>query len=200
MIDLSYFSLLQDIDFVSYFNCYGGLALGLLLAQQLANEFENVRTPNLVVIEKEDILTNQHEKILSSITPVLNRKVVCKLSGIDEPFSPRSTRGANSSLLNPRFVITKELKGEDIARLISLDNLYHHRAIVLQELTEITNDVGVIIVHSNEDEVIVEIPFGEHRYLFTSKHPGCIQHAESTHFRVLSDGQSGIFYFLHPNH
>lgn len=169
----------RNVNAAAYFSSFGGTALGLRIAEEISKIFENVNTPNHVIISVTDFLASGFETVQFDLERILNKRVVCKLSGTREAFSPYSVRGSNTSIINPRFTIAPDLNHDTIITQMPTEQLLDYKAIILQEMVSVLNSLSCI-VHADGTKVILEVTYGKKRYLYLSEKEGEISFSEST--------------------
>lgn len=134
----------------SIYTQYGGVSLGIALAESYSRNDENCHTPLAVSIPILDIGRYDPNRISN----IAARGFAIKTSGVSESFSPESARGRNSS----RNRYWAPMSGVDaynlvvhLASMLTSDTI----ALVLQEYITDADPCGIIHCYALEEERII---------------------------------------------
>src|SRR5437763_617658 len=153
-MNIQYIPYLRSTDARTYFQQYGGTALGLTLALELAQEISTLQTPMFAVLKTQDVLADRTDYIRTAVEPLVGRQVALRLSGAAEAFSSEVQRGANSSSQHSTLVVSPFLEKATILNALPHKDLAQYQAVVLQEWIPNTQSSDLIIVHADGEQVI----------------------------------------------
>ncbi len=164
------------IDAEGYFQRFGGTALGLKLASEVAARVPAISTPLFVPVEL-DRLTHWDGACLEELRPLMGREAVVRCSGHREAFSSHQARGSHHPFKGVRLHIQPEL---DVRALFTSmgDAAGDCMGLVFQEIVE-NPSLGVTYTQWDGSKTSLEFRFGRDTF-YVETRGGKVQYKEST--------------------
>ncbi|MCP5404862.1 MAG: hypothetical protein H6922_01355 [Pseudomonadaceae bacterium] len=147
-----------------YFADYGGIALGLNIAQESANTVPMLFTPPHQCVAKDDIAAGN-----VALAMFRGKKVVLKASTGDRDFTEHAKRGVGTSRNRKSLLVDVGTTWEADVLPQFVNESGDVRSIVLQEFVALP-DNAYAIVHAKADEMLIEFTVDGDRFLLFVNH------------------------------
>lgn len=175
--------VLSPLNCKDFFSLLGGKALGLQILKRISGKIPLLFTPPSICLKFDNNPQIFHQNFLTLLKnkDFLNERVVCKISTTTDDFSEKAERGLNSSVNNPKIILTSDCFSS-IGNLVDSFSFQHQsdiKAILFQKFFEIKSNTG-FICHVNANNGLIEISYENNKYIISFDSDGTVFHSEST--------------------